>query len=298
MDSMPTRAYLYLKDNGDNVDWSKAKTILIVALIVTNILLGVAVFSNRSPVDATLSTEFIKKSESLLKGKDINLLVDIPKENPALPWLTVDYEILDKFLLNDNFFIGQGEIITSTEGLVEISRGNEYLRIINDKLIMYESKSDQIIYDSITEDEAIDIAMDFIESKGFPVSDLKLSFAKESNGVYNLEFTKVYEDRYIESTFTNVQLDNRGIRKFERLWLNITGLGNNPIYISSAPKALLGLISMSNIYGKNIVDISLSYYFNPEIHEYIRDPNQAQEGRTMPAWRILFDDGYKIILDK
>lgn len=297
-DLTPTTAYLYLKDNGDILDWSKAKSILIVALIVTNLLLAVAIFSNQKPVDATLSKEFIEQSASLLKEKDIGLLVDIPRESPGLPRLTVDYEILNISLLRKNFFNGEGDIVTNTEGLVEMATEEEYLRVINDKLITYESKSEDLLYDIKSEEEAIDMAKDFIASKGYPLEDLKLSFIKESKGVYSLEFTKVYEDRYIESTFTNIQLDNRGIRRFERMWLNIKEIGTNPIYISSAPKSILSLTSMTNIYGKDIKDISLSYYFDPKIHDYIGDPNEAQEGRTMPAWRILFDDGYKVILDK
>lgn len=297
-DLTPTTAYLYLKDNGDILDWSKAKSILIVALIVTNLLLAVAIFSNQKPVDATLSKEFIEQSASLLKEKDIGLLVDIPRESPGLPRLTVDYEILNISLLRKNFFNGEGDIVTNTEGLVEIATEEEYLRVINDKLITYESKSEDLLYDIKSEEEAIDMAKDFIASKGYPLEDLKLSFIKESKGVYSLEFTKVYEDRYIESTFTNIQLDNRGIRRFERMWLNIKEIGTNPIYISSAPKSILSLTSMTNIYGKDIKYISLSYYFDPKIHDYIGDPNEAQEGRTMPAWRILFDDGYKVILDK
>lgn len=92
-------------------------------------------------------------------------------------------------------------------------------------------------------------------------------------------------------------IDNRGVASLERTWLNSLEEGEIPIYINTAPKAMLSLLSMEEVYGKTIEDISLCYYFEPENHEYLEQPNEARKGKTVPAWRVLFDDGYKVIID-
>src|SRR5690606_9906755 len=112
-----------------------------------------------------------------------------------------------------------------------------------------------------------------------------------------LEYSKVYKDTFVERAYTNFQIDGRGVKRFERLWLNVKEIGDTKIYISTAPKSLLNLLGMKELYNNSITDISLCYYFDPEKHEYIEEPGEAKQGRAVPAWRIQFEDGYKVYID-
>ena len=279
------------------MDWSKAKTILIIALIITNTLLGSVLFLDRNQADATIGDEFVLNSISLLKAKNINLNSVIPVDTEELFGLTVEFEIQDGSDLNYRFFHGDGKVEVDSEGLFTLSNGDETISIINDKLIMYESNPQTEKYNILSSEIAETIAKDFLTQKGFSISDLKLSFIKENNGVYNLEYTKIFDESYVESTFTNIQLDNRGVIKMERNWLNMKDIGATKIQISSAPKSILALLSMKEVYGKTIKDISLCYYFDPQKHSDTLNPQEAKQGTTTPAWRIQFEDGYKVIID-
>lgn len=279
------------------MDWSKAKTILIVALIITNSLLLYVLYINDDYKDATLAESFIEDSKQLLENKDIKLNTKIPRDIPDLYGLTVEYEILDSTTLNNNFFNGQGNVEPKVEGLLEISYDDELLTLINEKLIIYESKTNDLVYDIKSQEDAINIATNFLVDKEFNISDMELSFVKEIDGVYYLEFTKIFDDIYMESTFTNLQIDNTGVKKLDRTWLNMNEAGATKLKISSAPKSILALISMEEVYGKVIKDISICYYFDPEKQEYVEDPGRAQQGSTDLAWRIQFEDGYKVFID-
>lgn len=279
------------------MDWSKAKTILIVALIITNSLLLYVLYINDDYKDATLAESFIEDSKQLLENKDIKLNTKIPRDIPDLYGLTVEYEILDSTTLNNNFFNGQGNVEPKGEGLLEISYDDELLTLINEKLIIYESKTNDLVYDIKSQEDAINIATNFLVDKEFNISDMELSFVKEIDGVYYLEFTKIFDDIYMESTFTNLQIDNTGVKKLDRTWLNMNEAGATKLKISSAPKSILALISMEEVYGKVIKDISICYYFDPEKQEYVEDPGRAQQGSTDLAWRIQFEDGYKVFID-
>ena len=286
-----------MKDNGDNMDWSKAKSILIAALIITNSLLLYVLYINDDYKDATLAESFIEESMQLLENKDIKINTEIPRDLPDIYGLTVEYEILDNTTLNNSFFKGQGKVEHKGEELLEISYEEELLTLINEKLIIYESRTSEILYDIKSQEDAINIATSFLEDKKFNISDMKLSFIKEIDGVYYLEFTKVFDGIYMESTFTNLQIDNTGVKKLDRTWLNMNEAGATKLRISSAPQSLLALISMEEVYGKVIKDISICYYFDPEKQEYVENPSQAKQGSTDLAWRIQFEDGYKVFID-
>lgn len=279
------------------MDWSKAKNILIVAFVVINILMGYVLIVKDKEVDATNSPEFIDQAVELLNKKDIKVHTEVPNISPELSALTVVYENMKPELLNKNFFNNKGYISSKSEELVEISLDDENISIFNKKLITYESNTTEDKYPNLDEDDVVTIAKDFLIENGYKIKDLKLSFMKRVADYYYVEFSKVYNDIYLESAFTNIQIDSRGVIKMERMWLDVKDVGESLISISPAPKSILGLLSMKEVYGKTIEDISLCYYFNPGKHDYIEDPLEAKQGRAIPAWRIQFEDGYKVIMD-
>lgn len=279
------------------MDWSKAKNVLIVALVVINILMGYVLIIKNKEVDATNSPDFINQATELLNKKQIGIHTDIPNINPELSALTVVFENIKPESINKKFFNNRGYISSVSEELVEISLGNENISILNNKLLIYESSSSEIKYPNLDKDNVITISKDFLIERGYKIEDLKISHMKIVGEYYYVEFSKVYNDIYLESSFTNMQIDSRGVIKMERMWLDVKEVGENLISISPAPKSILGLLSMKEVYGKNVVDISLCYYFNPGKHEYIEEPLEAKQGRAIPAWRIQFEDGYKVIID-
>lgn len=279
------------------MDWSKAKTILIIAFIITNIILGLVIFSVDKHEDATLKEDFIEEVEGLLVKKDISIDTQIPREVPFLNTLTVEYEVLDFDSVNKDFFNGEGIVDLKVKDLAKILRDNENISISNRKIIKYENNDDTLIYKDLDKDKVKDIAMKFLKDKNFDTSDMEVSFINQKEDSYIVEFSKIFNERYLEIAYTLVEVDRVGVRSLERLWLDVLSEGDNPIYISTAPKSILELLSREDVYGKTIVDISLSYYFEPTRNDYIQKPKDARRGKSIPAWRVLFDDGYKVIID-
>lgn len=279
------------------MDWSKAKNVLIVAFVVINVLMGYVLIVKDKDVDATNSPDFIIQAVDLLNKKEIEVHTDIPNINPQLSTLIVVYENIKPQLINKNFFDNKANISSVSDGLVELSLDNESVSILNKKLLIYESTSTEIKYPKLDKDIVIDIAKDFMIEKGFSIEDLKISHMKKVGDYYYVEFSKIFNNIFLESSFTNIQIDASGVIKMERMWLDVTEVGESLVSISPAPKSILGLLSMKEVYGKSITSISLCYYFNPGKHDYIEDPLEAKQGRAIPAWRIQFEDGYKVIID-
>lgn len=279
------------------MDWSKAKTILIVAFLITNMLLGVVLLSNNKPTDSTTKQGFVEDVTRLLNNKDIKIDTEISREMPSLNTLDVEYEMVDILKVNDQYFNGEGVMESIGEDMVNIWKEDEYISIKNKKILSYENRNELEKHKGLTKEKAEEIALDFLNDKEYDISDIKLSYIGEIENAFYLEFSKIYNKRHLETAYLNMTIDSRGVKYLDRVWLNVKSEGETSIYINTAPKAILSLLSIPESYGKTIEDISLCYYFDPEKHEYIKDPKSARKGRTIPAWRVMFKDGYKVIID-
>lgn len=280
------------------MDWSKAKTILIIAFIVTNLLLIYMLFENKQIVEPTISDDFIEEVVKLLDTKDISLKCEIPRELPSLTIMSVEYEKNNAADVNKYFFNDTCVGVSKDEEIVEFKKNNEIVNIINEKHLIYKSNSSTEEYNEISEEVAIQIAKDFLKEKGYSEDDMKLTSKHREKDNYYLEYTKIYNGIYLENTYTKFLIGKCGVKEFERLWLNPKELGENEIYISTAPKAILALLNMDSKYGRTIEDISLCYYFDPLVHKDVGDFKNTREGKAIPAWRVQFDDDSVVILDE
>lgn len=281
------------------MDWSKAKTILIIAFIITNLILIYALYSNVTVDEPTIKEDFIQDAINLLSNKNIKLNCEIPKEIPALSMITVEYEKREVADLNKAFFNGFGYQDKKEERGVKIKKDeSEILTILDGRNIIYENNNDELKYSSLNKEKVIQIGQKFLKEKSYSLDDMKLTFYKEEGNTYFLEYTKVYEGIYVENTYTKLEIDHRGVKRFERLWMNVIDESDGKIYISTAPKAVLSLLTMEETYGKTIEEISLCYYFDPQKQVAVGNPQNTKQGKAIPAWRIEFTDGYKVLLDE
>ena len=77
------------------MDWSKAKNILIAALLITNLMLGMAIYSNVSGPGSREMNEMIQNTIRLLEDHDI-LVANIPD---------VTYRTIDSVFGHDGFLV-------------------------------------------------------------------------------------------------------------------------------------------------------------------------------------------------
>lgn len=279
------------------MDWSKAKTILIVALIITNLFLAYFLFWNQPETDSLLSPQFLEEVEELLGRNGIVLDTEIPVDQGELYNLTVEYETFTPTALNERFFGSQGLVDRGQGAITEIEFGLESVSVINNKLLIYENEDEFEETGPFTLEDAAETARKFLEDRGYNTEDMGLSFWRETQTGYYLDFTKIFQDSYIEHSYTVFRIEGGKVRRMERTWLNTKEIEQTDYKIVPAPKAILELLSMEDTRDKTIVDISVCYYFDPEKQEYLGDYQQATEGRAVPAWRIQFEDGYDVILD-
>ncbi|WIV12504.1 two-component system regulatory protein YycI [Proteiniborus sp. MB09-C3] len=281
------------------MDWSKAKNILIIAFIITNIFLAYVLINSRNTNVPIVGDDFIKDVKAFLLEKNIKVAVDIPKDIPSLPLFRIKYEIYNPQDIA-NRFLGKRYTTETIKGnpYSYFINGNKNVTVKNGNEIIYENTDTSLLYDNLTTNKAENIAKGFIEDKGFSVDDYKLSIINHEDGAYFIEYTKIIDDFYFEKSYMRFIISSTGINRFERYWIE-SAESDDPITITimSAPRALLKLLAMEEAYDKTIEEISICYYLDPQKHMGASDPGNTKGGKATPAWRIIFDDGTKIFLE-
>lgn len=282
------------------MDWEKAKTILLIALIIVNLLIG-SIFIIERIEEKSHEFEEVEVINKL-NEKGIVLDVEIPTGNNELNGLVVEYEIYDANDINERFFDGEGSINYISEDIYEVSHENEVVTVINGKLLIYEGETEENLDYEIMDlpnssGRAIQIAMEFMKDRGFSTEDMELTFLSLTPEETYLSYSNIFDGNYLETSFTTFEIRDGKVFKMERTWLDVNKIEDIVLKTVPAKKALLELLMREEVYGKTITDISICYYFDPEKQDYFSRYKEIVEGRTIPAWRIQFSDGYKIILD-
>lgn len=241
-----------------DMDWTKAKSILIVALIFTNIVLLCVIISNRTVGDRTnqLTGEII----NILRQKNVVLETELPLKKEKLPVLYVRYSGYDQEMIRQ-------KIAAQTEQA-----------------------------DTDTPDAAIDIADAFLADCGFMDENVKLKDCKKESGAYVVTYKDVIEDRDIEPDYVMVcRVQNGKIAAFERNWLTPIEFGTSTKEVIPVTTALMKFVSLKKDEEKTVVnDISMVYWLERESVNV--SPEQTQSDTARPAWRIRYNNGKEMFI--
>lgn len=280
------------------MDWSKAKSILIIALLITNsILFGFNLYNHNLTKDSTSTKEFSEETTKLLEEKGIQIDSYIPKTRSKLPTLRVEFETYDSEDLNNKFFDNIGEIENPSTDFSRINYNKELITIMNNRRMRYESASTVKKYEISKFSEAQNIANNFLLENQFDTRDMQLTHMSKDGDNYILYYSKIHGGIIIERSYTNFVINETGVVSMDRLWLNVTDISQSEIYLMPAAKALLTLLDNEEYYNKTITNIDECYYFDPEEQGYVEDITKAEQGRAIPAWRIQFSDGENLEID-
>lgn len=281
------------------MDLKLAKKIIVISLIITNIILFGFIYKKEvAYMDETNQKPFIEKTVELLKKKNIEVEAKVPRQNYNMNTLSVEFETSEIKDLNKLFFGGIAEV-EDPQGENGIIRGRDKtLILINRRRIIYEDQKPNG-YNVQNIENAIDATKDFLLKHEFKSDDLILVRSeKNDDGTYDIEYRKSYDQKLLETSYTNFTLNRNGIQKMDRLWLNVLEQSGKKLSTGSASKALLTLLDKQNLNKKTIVKIEPCYYFDPEEQGYLDDITKALRGRAIPSWRIEFKDGSDIIIEK
>ncbi len=236
------------------MDWTKAKTILITALVVTNVILISVVVTVQ--IKENKAQEVRQETVAMLAEKNIVLATDIPTKKTKMPVLAIRYEANDE------------EKIKNLIAIQALSPD-------------YED----------TETWAQKASDEFIKECGYKTKNVKASnVSKEKNGEYTVTYKNVINGKEIEDNYISCIVEKGMIKSVQRRWFKPIEYGKTKKQTIPATTALMSFAAEKKNEKELVIkDISMVYwldtsYVNPEITE---------SDTAFPAWRITYDGGKK-----
>lgn len=265
------------------MDWARAKTILIIAFIVTNIFLAYNVweakfYGHRSE---RISDERVEELVTILQRKDVHVGVPIPKDMYTGELLTVEYMEIN--------MDGLLKTVYGREGISPIVQGDS-VRYSENGIVLEVKNNREIFYNNLalrnkpkeglTEQQAVKTAEDFLKEHNLYNAAMVIESVEAVEGGYLLSFGRQYKDKLLEVSFVEMEVALNGVRSMHMLWLNPVKEENSRKRICHAIDALIKVASLKEVQESvpaKIDDIRLVHYF---------DWGTAREGEAFPAWRI------------
>ncbi len=234
------------------MDWTKAKSILIVALVVTNLVLIATYFLQDSRFEED-EKEMQKVTIKLLEEKGIIVETDIPEGRNRMPKLTVQYDKTNENAIEEQ--LANQKIIPETE---------------------------------LTEEALISMTMEFIEACDMMTDNVTFDKITRRGGEIRVSYKNYINEIAIEDSHINVIIKDGKIVDFERYWLEPIEINDTEKEVIPAVAALIKFMSENaeeeRIYVK---DISLVYWLDSSSF----DVEFPVTDTAFPAWKITYNRG-------
>ena len=238
------------------MDWTKAKNIIIAALLITNlILIG-------SLVGKHLYNEEIQRVEiadtiSVMESRNIYFEAKLPEKPGNHPILYVEYDTIDPEKINES--------IANQAGL----GSNE-----------------------ITEASIKQYVVDFLKSASIYSKNLMLQSISNKDGVYYLEYKNMVGKFPLEDSYIKCSVKNGKIENFHRVWLKPLEFGKNKravMDVSSALVRFMNALQKEQANGEKITITKMELVYWLDTSAF--DLNSPISDTAFPSWKITYNNG-------
>lgn len=278
------------------MNWSKAKTILIVVFLVADIFLFYELYMGTLGNRITMDKESTREVINYLDKQGILVKSAIPKNSTPKTTLTVKYKYFDKYYAMENFFdLSEDVAVNSYDDRVVLEDEKAYVEINSNGEFIYMNKT--IIHDqavAIDEKQALKKVEEFLNKIGVVDIDTNNCTKSIEKGYLEMYCSQLYRDTFLDKSYLELQATNNGVIYMKMLWFETVNNGKTKKEIIPPIKALMKLSERYKDSEQNITvsDISLGYYFNADIEQVKElDVIAVEEGTAVPVWRIKTDVG-------
>lgn len=257
------------------MNWSKAKTILILIFAVLNIILYLGNLNIAETKNSVPSSDEVKEMNNILRNNNIIVKAKIPKDYKPMPMLLVRLKSYSKAFIEDNFLKGikytsydDGTLYNIGNGIIEVKNGFFYYKISDEK------------FKEMDKDEAFKYIKSFVKNKNL---DEKYSVVSEVYDAYKytVEYTEVFNGINVDVSYMKGIISN-GTFTFESTWLIPVKEEKERKEIIPPINALLKLLE---------IDEGSKYIVVKEIKPvYFFSWRNADMGEAIPTWRITTEN--------
>lgn len=274
------------------MDWKRIKSILIMALIVINGLLGWTLYQEKKDPKA----ETIDRAQiiSLLEDKSVtidpNLLeTNTDIENITLAIETYDQDFVKSVFDNHNDYEEKDIYSTSTD----TTQNNEVIYETDYKVLTPTYLSDEVVLEQ---------AYALIKELNISIEDVFVKNIGHTGKKTIIEFGQKYNDFVIRDAYMIIKYNNENLLSFKRAWYDVVGTKITQITFSSQEYALYEFIGQ--LYDRfpnreralDIESFQLVYQLRLETGKV--DYNElVEKGDPSIFWEIVTSDGESYLIE-
>lgn len=272
------------------MDWNKSNIVLIVAFLIINIFLLFSILYKDNGKDATEEI-FHQQLYEMLSDKGINIKTEVPKGYTKVPFLELEYE---EILLTENMvklFLPDfdGEFY---ENVFIYSTDKERLTKIGNNKLVYEKIDVNEVIKIKNSDDNKKIINDFCRNHKVVMTGFmeETYFIKDGFEIY--EFKQMYEGFSIDNSYRKFIIKDNEIVKFEMQTVDDI-IKKAEVDVVDPYEALIRLITESENYNKEIIDMKACYYNSTSNIDTTLDYFDSDL-----VWKVIFSDGSYFYLDE
>ncbi len=234
------------------MDWTRAKSILIIALLITNLVIGGSIVY-QNIVEAEAKKTFLNNTLDILEQKNIHIECEIPDDRVKMPVLSVEYDDLDQTILR-----GQ---LSLMEALPESSR---------------------------SEKDIVALANKALEKSGIMTDNVEYDRIEESDGKTTVYYVNKIDGVLIEDSYIQCVVEDGKAVDIKRLWLEPVELGKNKKEVIPIAEALIRLMHDNQEFDEiRVEEIELVFWLDTSS----LDLGSAISDTAFPAWKITYNNG-------
>lgn len=265
------------------LEWSRTKSILIIGLVLTNIILGLYLFSsdNLFSKDDVTEDQSLKEVISILEKNNVFISMDSVTYYRIIHDIELEYVSYDVGQASEKFLTKDYTISDN----ISVS-GSESVKVVSDIELVYSLDPDTVERKDIDIEESKIIADKFIFMKGFGSDDKYFWKAQMEDGNYIITYKQKYNDFYLDESYMTVTIKGSEVIEFKRKWFNVKTVFENNRKIIPPSKALFKFMDTYSDGIEKIVvtDISFGYKLDTGIMS-----TNVESGDAFPYWRIRTD---------
>jgi len=295
------------------MDWSKAKNVLIIAFIATNIFLTYNIqdrLFGQQEIQL-INDEYVSNVEQHLNDNGITLDTHISRDVISLPVLVVRYKTFESNAIAE-VFLGKNydEKVATLEDKIlkrEVFKGpDKELVIEGGKKLKYKNMSIEKNNYSLNENTIKKISNDFLIQHNLMKSGIELDqiyygteYDFDDEFVYKLVYNQTYQNKFLGDSYIHVYVNHRGVVGMEAMLLEYEKTQEQKKQIIPAPEALMramNVILQENKEPIAIKDIEIGYYFGPT---YYMESHwkEIESGTAFPSWKITIQNGKNYFIE-
>lgn len=276
------------------MNWSRARTILIVSFLALDIFLAYAAFGSRREISELTSTEV---QQALARAREHSIVVkaQMPRRVMAAPFLSVRPRVLEAEMVAKRL-LGP-EPPRNAQHSKELSVWNNssgQVTVLASGVILYTGAPARQDPQAKRLDSraARTLFERYMQDRGMMPADARFDYVAElSSGVFLLQYHQDYGGTPLFGGYITALVDASGVLNMRMVWFEPSGLGQKKRLVMPAPDAL----------AKAAPEIArqLNRFATVEAVKfgYFTEAMDAREWDVFPVWRFEIDGNVHVYVN-